>query len=262
VSPQTQQRAVDEMDWNGNSLSFRGLVFRVEDEPTLYGGEKDTFVLRKSPAMIEMFDRFWSLHSDFQPQRVFELGMWDGGSTAFWFEYFRPEKLVAIDRLDREDSPYFERFRTERGLDESLATYWSTDQGDSGRLREIVNAEFDGPLDLVLDDASHMYGPTRASFETLFPYLRPGGLYVIEDWTWEFFEGFRDPSHPWAGEKGLASLVFELAALVGRPTIVASVTILNEFIVAERGDADLPIEGFTISEHVPDAVAGVELSTS
>ena len=38
------------------------------------------------------------------------------------------------------------------------------------------------PLDLVIDDASHLYGPTMASFEVLFPRLRPGGLYVIEDW--------------------------------------------------------------------------------
>jgi predicted methyltransferase len=35
-------------------------------------------------------------------------------------------------------------------------------------------------LDLVVDDTSHL-GPTRASFNTLFPRLRPGGVYVIED---------------------------------------------------------------------------------
>jgi hypothetical protein len=259
MSPNTQRRALDEMTWNGNVLFFRDLVFRVEDEPTAYGGEADMFVLRKSPAMIAMHDRFWSLHRDFQPQRIFELGMWDGGSTAFWFEYFRPEKLVAIDRLDRGDSPYFERYRSELDLAESLATYWGTDQRDSARLRKIVSAEFDGPIDLVLDDASHMYGPTRTSFETLFPYLRPGGLYAIEDWTWEFFEGFRDPSHPWASEKGLASFVFELAAVARNATVIASVTVLGGFVVVERGDADLPFEGFNITDHVPPAVADLDL---
>jgi hypothetical protein len=38
-------------------------------------------------------------------------------------------------------------------------------------------------LDLVIDDASHLLGPTRSSFNVLFPLLRPGGVYVIEDWS-------------------------------------------------------------------------------
>jgi hypothetical protein len=47
-----------------------------------------------------------------------------------------------------------------------------------------VAHEFSAPLDLVIDDASHIYGPTKASFQALFPLLRPGGLYLIEDWAW------------------------------------------------------------------------------
>jgi hypothetical protein len=41
------------------------------------------------------------------------------------------------------------------------------------------------PVDLVIDDASHLYDESRASFETLFPLLHPGGLYIIEDWRWQ-----------------------------------------------------------------------------
>ena len=35
----------------------------------------------------------------------------------------------------------------------------------------------------MIDDASHLYNETSASFNVLFPRLRPGGLYVIEDWS-------------------------------------------------------------------------------
>ena len=38
-------------------------------------------------------------------------------------------------------------------------------------------------FDLIVDDASHLYRPTLASFEVLYPRLRPGGTYVIEDWA-------------------------------------------------------------------------------
>ncbi len=40
-------------------------------------------------------------------------------------------------------------------------------------------------MDLVFDDASHLYEETRSSFESLFPHVRPGGVFVIEDWRWE-----------------------------------------------------------------------------
>jgi len=36
-------------------------------------------------------------------------------------------------------------------------------------------------LDVVVDDASHLYRLTVASFDALFQHLRSGGLYFIED---------------------------------------------------------------------------------
>jgi hypothetical protein len=67
-----------------------------------------------------------------------------------------------------------------RNFDGRIKTYWKTDQADKTRLRTIVETEFDGPLDLLIDDASHLYRQTRASFEALFPLLVPGGLSIIE----------------------------------------------------------------------------------
>ena len=71
-----------------------------------------------------------------------------------------------------------------QGAGAIVRPFYGVDQSDRVRLTEIVDAEFDGELlDLVLDDASHEYLPTRTSFEVLFPRLRPGGVFVIEDWT-------------------------------------------------------------------------------
>jgi hypothetical protein len=36
-----------------------------------------------------------------------ELGIWDGGSTAFWYELFEPQKHIALDIQDQRDTPYF-----------------------------------------------------------------------------------------------------------------------------------------------------------
>lgn len=37
-------------------------------------------------------------------------------------------------------------------------------------------------FDLIVDDASHDGVLTRRTWELLWPLVRPGGFYVIEDW--------------------------------------------------------------------------------
>jgi hypothetical protein len=64
--------------------------------------------------------------------------------------------------------------------------YHGVDQADRDTIRRLVADEFAGqPLDLVIDDASHLLTPSTATFNPLFPRQRPGGLYVIEDWSWD-----------------------------------------------------------------------------
>ncbi len=64
--------------------------------------------------------------------------------------------------------------------------HYGTSQDDELRLAQIINHDFGGVIDLAIDDASHFYDQTKASFKVAFPKVRPGGLYIIEDWTWSF----------------------------------------------------------------------------
>jgi hypothetical protein len=57
------------------------------------------------------------------------------------------------------------------------------------RLQHYVSDNWD----LVIDDAAHVYGQTKRSFECLFPTLAPGGLYIIEDWAWEHWKECASP---------------------------------------------------------------------
>jgi hypothetical protein len=64
----------------------------------------------------------------------------------------------------------------------------------------------------VIDDASHLYGPTKASLNVFLPLLRPGGLYLIEDWGWahwlqdttQYNQSYADQEYP------LAKLILEI----------------------------------------------------
>ena len=220
--------------WRDGRMLLDDLVFRIDDHQDT--GSDDHFDLYKTRALLDRYARFLDT-SGFRPRNVLELGTWDGGSAALWFEVFQPAKLVSVDVDARGDSEYFTRYVQSRNLEHRLRTYWETDQADGDRLREIVAREFDGPLDLVVDDASHLYAPTKSSFETLFPYLRRGGLYIIEDWHWEHGEAFQDPTHPWADEESLTKLVVQLVEAAGtqKKGTIAALTIFGGFLVVERG---------------------------
>jgi hypothetical protein len=245
-----QRFSFDEDELRIDDLVFR-LGYRLASDAWKTPHE-DHFLLFKPRPLLEKFDEFFAARPDFHPRNIFEIGIWDGGSTVFWSEYFQPDKLVAIDWLQRQDSEYFQRYVRSRGAQDRVRTCWGVDQGDAEGLREIVGREFAEPLDLVLDDGSHLPEETTTSFEILFPCLRVGGVYVIEDWNWELLPEFRDPGHVWASTDGLVGLVTDLARLTGSSQIVGSLTVCPNFVAVERGlglpdDGELDLDAYVRS---------------
>ena len=87
-------------------------------------------------------------------------------------------------------------------------------QDDPHFLGRVVNST--GPLDVVIDDGSHYSEHQRATFSLLWPFVKPGGIYVIEDLQCAFLSGYH-------GEQtglqtgGSARMIVEIVlALMGR----------------------------------------------
>jgi hypothetical protein len=227
------------LNWDGDLLRFDSVTLHVAHLPDAEH-PPGTLPLRKTRTMVEhMLEEI-----RIQPQRIVELGSHEGGSACLWFECFRPKRLVTVDVAPGPSSPVFASYRERTGL----RAYWGVDQADTERLKKIVRAEFDEPLDLVIDDASHMYEPTKASFDLLFPLLRPGGLYVIEDWDWERLPKFQAP-HPWSKQKGLVALIEELK---GRSD-VGNVSTYRSFAIVERVMGSVIGEQASTEPHRPRA---------
>jgi len=222
--------------------------------------KQHTLAIMKEPEMLAPYE---ALCRELGPRSVVELGIRQGGSTAFLYEVARPDKLVAVD-LQADSAPNLDDFIRRRALGEVVRTFYGVDQADRATLSSIVEDEFGGPLDLVVDDASHLYEATVVSFETLFPRLRPGGRYVIEDWTTPIrgldriaaamvdpspamvealARKMREPRPTGPATVPLAKLALELALL--RASIsgaVASVHIEQDWIVVVRGDEPLGVD--------------------
>jgi SAM-dependent methyltransferase len=210
-------------------------------------GEREFFIF-KPRSLVE---RHIALVDEIRPQYIFELGFFGGGSTAFFTEVARPKRIVAIDRLPLErNRAKVQSFAADRGLADAVRIFGEVDQADRRRLAEIMVDAFGSVgLDLVVDDCSHLYEPTLASFNELFPRLRPGGVYVIEDWRWAHTPIGEEPVDGlFPDQVPLTRLLFEIVlAIAGMPDLITEVAVEPGMAVVRRGTADVDPATFDLT---------------
>lgn len=241
--------------WTDNGFFLRNAKFQLASTlaEMFTLSEDDGFVIAKTRRYIHKYIETFAHEENIQ--NIFELGIFRGGSTVFLSEFFNPKKLVAID-FKKKPAPALATYIAQAGKALSVRPYYAVDQADTKRLDEIIGSEFrDEPLDLVIDDASHLLEQTRASFNCLFPKLRAGGLYIIEDWAWAHTKWVTDmirADNPLTGKASLESLIFEIQlAGVSLPGLIDEVTVNDAFIVVRKGaeaaDLDFEVSNYRIS---------------
>ena len=241
-----------------------------------FGGHSsgDRLFIRKGPRLVE---RYVEICKHFRHGAIVELGIAAGGSTALISLLAQPRKLVACELHDKPVAALTEFIDT-HGASATVRPFYGVNQSDRARLAEIIDTEFpDQRLDLVIDDASHLYDETRASFEVLYPRLRPGGIFVIEDWKADRLRAKRviasmqDRSSPDFAEREqrFADAIAKREQLGSTPPlhflglellqvcaatgdVMSEITINQNWIVARRGTAELDPATFCISDHYAD----------
>ncbi len=107
---------------------------------------------------------------------MLEIGVFKGGSLEMWRKYFGPDATLCGIDIDPKcaelvDPPKIARIGS---------------QDDPGFLAEVVREI--GPPDVILDDGSHFAAHQMASIKALWPHLKTGGLYIIEDTHTSYWE--------------------------------------------------------------------------
>lgn len=219
-------------------LRVDGMEFFLEFSDYSQKTTEDRIVLCKPRVMLDSYLHFFSSVSH---ARIVELGIFQGGSSMFLGVTLNNlEKLVAFDRSP--EHPVVPGLVRKYGLADKLSLHFGTDQ-DSPQVAATVQKELNGQIDIVIDDCSHQYGPTRGSFQMLFPLLRPGGLYIIEDWWWAHRPRYQGKDAYWHDEPALTNFVFELAALQGsQPSWIASTTLYTYggMVIVQKGSGAVP----------------------
>src|SRR5437879_1504280 len=84
--------------WQDDRMLLEDLVFRLEEHKgDNWELAQNCFMFHKNKRILDQYAAFWKHKRAFSPRHILELGIWDGGSVAFWCECFHPQKFVAID---------------------------------------------------------------------------------------------------------------------------------------------------------------------
>lgn len=157
-----------------------------------------------------------------------------GESLRMWKAYFPKARIFGLDLYDKS------------ALQEDRIRIFQGSQDDPAAIERVL-AET-GPLDLVVDDGSHQNAHVLRTFELLFPHVREGGVYAVEDLQtsyWPKFGGSLDPdaSHTsMAAFKRLADGLNHAERIGHQPTFldrsVRAVHFYHNLVFVERGTND------------------------
>jgi len=103
-----------------------------------------------------------------------------GESLRMWKRYFPKSMIYSIDIYDKSI------------LQEKRIKIFQGSQADKVFLKDIYNQI--GSLDIIIDDGSHIADHVLTSFKTLFPLLKEGGIYVVEDIQTSYWPSFTENS--------------------------------------------------------------------
>lgn len=132
-----------------------------------YGTDKATH-----HGYTHLYSRYFGESIGYGPGSLLELG-WGGhedadaggASARMWRDWLPGWKIVVVDNEKKVLDP-----QKDRGI-----ALLHADQTDVEAIAPF------GPFDIIIDDASHISSLTIKSLQLLWPHLKPGGWYVVED---------------------------------------------------------------------------------
>lgn len=99
---------------------------------------------------------------------ILEIGIGSGPSLKMWYDYFPNAKIHAIDIANQSIH------------DNDRVKTYIADQSKRDELKEVVD-KIGKPIDIIIDDGSHVISHQQISLGFLYEYLKSGGQYWIED---------------------------------------------------------------------------------
>lgn len=119
-----------------------------------------------------------------------EIGIWKGHGMQSFLDYFPNGQIYGLDiftRMSPDDVPALQNPRA----------HWAKVDTTTSKTSSILSTKFGVEYDYILDDGAHHPEANLLTFRNCIPYLKSGGIYIIEDvWPIERMNP-KQLSHDW-----------------------------------------------------------------
>lgn len=129
-----------------------------------------------------------------RPVKLLEIGWFDGASMRMWRDYLHEDStIVGVDVVEKDPI-------------EGVTFIWA--DATTPEFTEDIKPY--GLFDFIIDDGSHLSPDVIASLIQLWPYVAPGGYYIVEDLHVSYHPNWKgwDPTHPLRGKAVLSSMEY------------------------------------------------------
>ncbi len=168
-------------------LIFSG-IFALENEMEYH--YLDNLALAAGADKGSSYHNYTEIYAEYfahlkdQPVKFLEIGIHQGTSVKLWESYFTKADLHFIDITF--DTILYHSQRSH---------YHLVNQESVIDLQKFIQ-KTGGNFDIILDDGGHMMNQQITSFVTLFPHVKSGGIYIIEDMHTSYWRIFGGGNHP------------------------------------------------------------------
>jgi len=161
-------------------------IISLEDLMYKYGSDKS----KDDHAYTNIYQLLFN-PIQYKVKKVLELGIAAGQSLQAWREYFPNAQITGVDpNLNPKVKENLDRMsRVDYALFNIL-----TDGITQDEIKEELRADLES-FDIIIDDGPHTFSSQRDFLVRLFPFLKPGGIYIIEDITPMSTKEFRHPDN-------------------------------------------------------------------
>jgi hypothetical protein len=125
---------------------------------------------------LDIYERYLS-HLKNEPINFLEIGVRDGNAHRMWSDFFSDDSQIYGIDIDP---------RCKQSEKKNIKIFIGS-QSSPEVIKEVAT-HAGGLFDTIIDDGSHINELTIKSFDLLFPYLKPGGVYIIEDLACSYLE--------------------------------------------------------------------------